>query len=196
MLACDAARDRIAPWIAGEIDQQARRDLEAHLGGCPGCSAEAARIRQALALLETDEAPDPGPLYWSSFGPRLRARIAASARRRLVLRLASAAAAAALAVAGLAVFQIRLPSAPPGLAGGGRVAAPPPPPRALPVAEAEARLGALLRQAVAEGQDFSDLDAILDEIAPLDPLDATDALGRISGEEGHALSEELLDEQV
>ena len=195
MLACDAARDRIAPWIAGEIDQEARRDLEAHLGGCPGCSAEAARIRQALALLETDEAPDPGPLYWSSFGPRLRARIAASARRRLVLRLASAAAAA-LAVAGLAVFQIRLPSAPPGLAGGGRVAAPPPPPRALPVAEAEARLGALLRQAVAEGQDFSDLDAILDEIAPLDPLDAADALGRFSAEEGRALSEELLDEQV
>lgn len=193
MLACDAARDRIAPWIAGEIDLQAGRDLEAHLGGCPGCSAEAGRIRQALAILETGEAPDPGPLYWSSFGPRLRARIAASARRRLVLRLASVAAAA-VAVAGLAVFQIRLPSAPPWLAGGGRAA--PPAPRALTVAEAEARLGALLRQAVAEGQDESDLDAILDEIAPLDLLDAADDLGRISAEEGRALFEELLDEQV
>ena len=193
MLACDAARDRIAPWIAGEIEPDDRRDLEAHLGGCPGCSAEAGRVRRALALLETDEAPDPGPLYWSSFGPRLRARIAASARRRRALRLA-AAAAAAVAVAGLAVFQLRPASAPPWPGGGGR-AATRPGPRALPVAEAEARLGALLRQAAAEGQDLSDLDAILDEIAPPDPLDAADALGRISPDEGPALSEELLDAQ-
>jgi hypothetical protein len=192
MLACDGARDRMAPWIAGEMEPAACRELEAHLRACPGCSAEAEHIRRALALLETVEAPDPGPLYWSSFGPRLRARLAASARRRRALRLAAVAAAAALAVAGLAMLQFRHGTAPPVVAAGGRPETRPAP-QALPVEEAEARLSAVLRQAVAEGQDLTDLDAILDEIAPLDPLDAADALGRISPEEGRSLSEDLLD---
>ena len=177
MPACEAAQERIARWVAGEIDAESRRELEAHLAGCPGCSTEAGRIQEALALLERDEAPDPGLLYWGSFGPRLRARIAASARRRRLLRLAAVAAAVAVAVAGLAVFQVRVPA----------------PPRALPVGEADARLAQLLRDAPARDAVLSDLDAMLDEIAPLDTPEAADALGRVPPDEGHLLVEELLD---
>lgn len=192
MPACDAAHERIARSVAGEIDAEARRELEAHLAACPGCSAEAGRIRDALALLERDEAPDPGPLYWGSFGPRLRARIAASARRRLLLRLAAVAAAVAVAFAGLSVFQVRFPSVPQGAPDTERGAARNPP-RALPVGEADARLAELLRDAPAPDAVLSDLDAMLDEIAPLDTPDAADALGRVPPEEGHLLVEDLLD---
>jgi predicted anti-sigma-YlaC factor YlaD len=192
MPACDAAQDRIAQWIAGELDPEPRRKLEAHLGVCTGCAAEARRLREALALLEQDEAPDPGPLYWSSFGSRLRARIAASARRRRLLRLAAVAAALAVAVAGLAIFQVRLPSVPHGRLGGEQAAVSVTP-RALPVAEADARLAELLNEAPARDQVLSELNAMLDEIAPLDTPDAADALGRVPPEEGPLLVEELLD---
>jgi hypothetical protein len=192
MPACEAVQERIARWVAGEIDAESRRELETHLAGCPGCSTEAGRIREALALLERDEAPDPGPLYWGSFGSRLRARIAASTRRRRVLRLAAVAAAVAVAVAGLAVFQVRFPSVPQGGSGEER-AAMPAPTRALPVGEADARLAELLRDTPARDAVLSDLDAMLDEIAPLDTPDAADALGRVPPDEGHLLVEELLD---
>ncbi|HEV8702162.1 MAG TPA: zf-HC2 domain-containing protein [Candidatus Polarisedimenticolia bacterium] len=192
MPACDAVHDRIAQWIAGELDPEPRRELEAHLGACTGCAAEAGRLREALALLEHDEGPDPGPLYWGSFGSRLRARIAASARRRSLLRLAAVAAALAVAVAGLAIFQVRLPSVPRELSGGEQAAVTVTP-RALPVAEADARLAELLNEAPARDQDLSDLNALLDEIAPLDTPDAADALGRVPPDEGPLLVEELLD---
>lgn len=190
---CDTVPDLIARRLAGEIDPESRRDLEAHLAGCPRCSAEAARIRDALALLERDEVPDPGRLYWESFGSRLRVRIAASARRRSLLRLAAVAAAVAIAVAGLAVFQVRVPTRLQRLPDGGGVAGPTGSPRALPVGEADARLDKLLRDAPAPDAVLSDLDAMLDEIAPLDTPDAAEALGRVPPDEGHTLVEELPD---
>lgn len=192
MPACDAVQDRIARWIAGELDPEPRRELEAHLGTCTVCAAEAGRLREALLLLERDEAPDPGPLYWSSFGSRLHARIAASARRRRLLRLAAVAAALAVAVAGLAVFQVRLPSVPQETSGGEQAAVRVTP-RALRVAEADAQLAELLQEAPARDQVLSELNAMLDEIAPLDTPDAADALGRVPPEEGPLLVEELLD---
>ena len=63
------------------------------------------------------------------------------------------------------------------------------------VAEAEAHLDALLRQAAAEGQAPRDLEVILDEVAPAHPLDGADALGQLSPDDGRSLSEDLLDTQ-
>ena len=101
-------------------------------------------------------------------------------------------------VATLALVHLRQEAAPrriaEGPAGEGQPAPPAPehltrshpatprtaPARAPSVAEAEARLDALLRQAAAEGQDPRDLETILDEVAPAHPLDGADALSHLS----------------
>jgi len=197
MLACAESRTRIAQWISGEMKPEDLGLFEAHLRACPACSAETESVRRTLAILETDDPPDPGVLYWSSFGGRLRTRIAASTKRRRALRLATLAAAAAL-VAALALVGLRreIPSrqvaeGPVSGAAGARA----PVGSDLSVTEAEARLDTLLRQAAAEGQDPRDLEAILDEVVPAHPLDGADALGPLSPEDGRSLSEDLLDTQ-
>lgn len=220
MTGCPEARDQLAQLISGEMEPEVRREIETHLRDCPGCAAEAEGIRRALSLLEAEDPPDPGVSYWSSFGGRLRTRIAATERRRRTLHLAALAAAAVL-VATLAVVQLRhgaptrqianvpavgrtapvtgegkrAPAELEDVTGSHPAASRPAPPRVPSVAEAEARLDALLRQAAAEGQDPRDLDVILDEVAPAHPLDGADALGRLSPEDGRSLSEDLLDTQ-
>jgi len=216
---CRRTRDLLAQLVAGEIEGQVGREIEAHLRACPACSAESAGLREALSLLKAEVPPDPGVPYWSTFGTRLRARIAASQRRRRTLRL-TAAAAAVLLVASLALVRLQRESPAPVIAKGptpsptsvtvecGATPAPPvvaheprpaatqsAPGRAPSVAEAEARLDALLRQAADEGQDPGEVEAILDELAPAHPLDGADALGRLSPEEDRSLSEDLLDPQ-
>jgi len=216
---CRRTRDRLAQLVSGEIEGEVGREIEAHLRACPACSAESESLREALSLLKAEVPPDPGVPYWSSFGTRLRARIAASRRRRRTLRL-TAAAAAILLIASLALVRLQRespapliaegPAPSPTPAGVDRHATPAPPvtthePRPAPtqsaparaptVAEAEARLDTLLRQAAVEGQDPDEVEAILDELAPAHPLDGADALGRLSPEEDRSLSEDLLDPQ-
>ena len=103
---CRKARDWAAQMFAGEMEPEARRELDSHVRACPVCAAEEENIRRALSLLKTEDPPDPGAPYWSSFGGRLRTRIAAYQRRRRTLRLAVLAAAAVL-VAALALLRPR-----------------------------------------------------------------------------------------
>ena len=217
---CRKARDWSAQMFAGEMEPEARRELDTHLRACPACAAEEENIRRELSLLKTEDPPDPGVPYWSSFSGRLRTRIAAYQRRRRTLRLAALAAAAVL-VAALALLRPRYEVPPRQIAEGPVVertapvagegqpalpapedvtarhpaAARPSPARVPSVAEAEAHLDALLRQAAAEGQAPRDLEVILDEVAPAHPLDGADALGQLSPDDGRSLSEDLLDTQ-
>ena len=217
---CRKARDWAAQVLSGEMEPEARRELDSHVRACPVCAAEEENIRRALSLLKTEDPPDPGAPYWSSFGGRLRTRIAASERRRRTLRLAALAAAAVL-VAALALLRPRHEVPPRQIAEGPAVeraapvtgegqssppapeevtashpAAPPPSTARVPsVAEAEAHLDALLRQAASEGQAPRDLEVILDEVAPAQPLDGADALGQLSPDDDRSLSEDLLDTQ-
>ena len=103
---CRKARDWAAQMFAGEMEPEARRELDTHLRACPACAAEEENIRRELSLLKTEDPPDPGVPYWSSFSGRLRTRIAAYQRRRRTLRLAVLAAAAVL-VAALALLRPR-----------------------------------------------------------------------------------------
>ena len=191
---CAEVRERIAPWLSGEIDQDDRRLFEEHLGACAACASDAERARRALDLLATDDVPDPGPVYWSSFGGRLRERIAAARRRRRWLGLTAAIAAATIVVAGLALLQTRRGPAPGRAAGGGADgAATTPSVRALTVEQAEAHLREALQRGVAEGQDPREIDTILDDIAPADALEGTGRFGDLSPEEDRRLSDGLLD---
>ncbi len=220
MIACGDARKGIAPWLYGEIGAGERRALEEHLRACAACASDADRTRRALDLLAADDVPDPGPLYWSSFGDRLRARIAASRRRARLLRLTAGVAAAAIFAATLVLIETHRGEPPVRVAGGRAGAALPAPapragpeatptgparpagsspaeirpaPRALSVEEAETRLREALERAAAEGQDPGEIETILDEIAPADSLEGAGMAGDLSPKEDRRLSDDLLD---
>ena len=181
MTGCAGTRERITTCLSGEIDPDARRVLEDHLSICAACAADAGRLRQALDLLADGDVPDPGPVYWSSFGRRLRARIDAARRRVRLLRWTATIAAAAVIVAGLSLQKPRH-----GIA---------PPPRVPTVEEAEARLRDALRRAAAEGDEPIPIETILDEIAPGDSLEGTGLTGEPTPEDERRLSDDLLDSQ-
>jgi anti-sigma factor RsiW len=178
---CAGTRERITAWLSGELGPDDRRVLEDHLSACASCAADAGRLRQALDLLTAGDVPDPGPVYWSSFGRRLRVRIDAARRRVRLLRWTATIAAAAVIVAGLSLQRPRH-----GIA---------PSPRAPTIEEAEARLRDALRRAAAEGDEPIPIETILDEIAPADSLEGTGLAGDPTPEDERRLSDDLLDSQ-
>lgn len=45
---CTQARQRLDPWLAGELPADESQALQAHLAQCPGCRQELAELRQFL----------------------------------------------------------------------------------------------------------------------------------------------------
>ncbi len=185
MMRCEEAAEAIATLTAGEIDPAVQAGLETHLRGCRACSREAAATRDLLALLGGLEVPDPGPVYWEAFGKRLRSRLVRAERRSRLRRWLQVAAAAVL-LAGL-VLAVRRPGAP--------VTPPAPAPETTPPAlqagAEEARLLRLLRSAASGESGAREVQAILDEMVPGDPLELDDALGSFSPKEREELSRDL-----
>jgi anti-sigma factor RsiW len=164
MKACERNLEDLALLLADEIDPERRAALESHLGSCAACARESAAFDRAFADLRASDAPDPGPVYWSSFQGRFRGRLAA---RRAVGRrhLLYAAAAVLVAATGLGILIGRRPGA--GDAGG---AAPAVATSAgVEGDRAEARLEAALHAVRARASGDAEFEAILDEIAPGDP---------------------------
>jgi Putative zinc-finger len=101
---CREWRERIGALVLGQLPEDERFAIEAHLDGCPACRAEAEALAPVAALLgrvDPDQlAPAPAP------PPRLGERIVrliaaerhAERRRRVRLRLGAAGAAAAAVV--------------------------------------------------------------------------------------------------
>ena len=54
-------RERIEPWLDGELDAEASLGLERHLSACGDCAAERASIEALYASLRMDRFADPGP---------------------------------------------------------------------------------------------------------------------------------------
>lgn len=111
-----ATRDRLPPqdphldvgaYVLGVLDEQDRAAFEAHLAGCPQCTAELAELDGLEPLLaefasyggEADPLPAPGPRLLDGLLGEARAL----RRRRRGRRLVLAAAAAVLVVGGPAV---------------------------------------------------------------------------------------------
>ena len=186
MMPCDEAMGLL---VSGEIEEEARAGLEEHLRSCAACGRDADRVREAFRALtsDADAPPDPGPVYWSAFGRRLRDRIALSKRRSRLQALLPLAAAAVLVV-GLAVVLHRqeVRERPSGRAG--RETAPA---RTIPAGPIEGEAEAVLRRAASEEEGRREIEAILDEVAPGDPLELEDALGSLSPEDSERLTKEL-----
>ncbi|MET9399052.1 zf-HC2 domain-containing protein [Kitasatospora sp. NPDC002965] len=59
----EALRSLLGAWALGAVPHREAAELEEHLRACPGCAAEAARLREAAGWLGVEEPLDqPGPL--------------------------------------------------------------------------------------------------------------------------------------
>lgn len=172
---CDEALEALALRAADEIDPKTGRALQNHLASCEACADESERLQAVLEVMTTEAAPDPGPVYWTSFQARLQERIARRSRS-LWARALVGLAAGALLVLGLGL-----------LSGRGRVAGPPARPmvaarEAATQDRAEARLDDALGRLADQAAGENEFESILDELVPVDPLAAQDA-GDHSGSE-------------
>jgi len=183
---CERHLEDLVLLAAGDLDAERRAVIERHLAACPDCARERAAIDRAFADLRAAEVPDPGPVYWSGFEARFRARLAtrrAAARRRAFY---AAAAAVLVAALGLGILLGRRPGGgaaaqdPGGAPAGGRMtaAAAGAPgsgtaPDAVEGERAEARLEAAFHAISANPSGDAEFEAILDEIAPGDPYALT-----------------------
>jgi len=187
MMRCDEYQDAMAADLVGEIDPGAKAGLAAHLDRCPACSLAFDRLRAALDDLGAEPVPEPDPLYWVSFGGRLRERIAAAgaASRRRAGLLIAAALVAACGLGLAATFRwpgrsAHMPGGPvpaPVAAGGAAAGAA----AGGNDAFAEARFDAALETMIGAGgvKAGGDLEVILDEVAPGDPFALAGGLDEI-----------------
>lgn len=56
---CDEMRDRLSPYLEGELGDSERKALEAHLGECADCAALLAVLRESVASLRAMPEADP-----------------------------------------------------------------------------------------------------------------------------------------
>ena len=63
--------------LYGELDAGRTHQFEAHLRGCPECSARYDEMRATAALMRERSRPDPGETYWNAYWERLEARMRA-----------------------------------------------------------------------------------------------------------------------
>jgi len=110
---CREWREPLAAHALGQLPDEERPALEAHLDGCPECRAELsslAGVARLLSLVDPDHfdsAPAPPPLLADRIVATIRSEHRAS-RRRHKLRggLALSGATAAVAAAALALFVL------------------------------------------------------------------------------------------
>ncbi len=104
---CEAVKEQLTAYAAGELPAEAHRAVKAHLAECPACRAEMARVDVSAGVLAGVQTP-PVPLGFAS-----RVLAAAEERQRTGLsfkqtprrwwRLNSAPMRAAAAVAAFAI---------------------------------------------------------------------------------------------
>ncbi len=70
---CEACRDRLPEYVAGELDAATRAAVEAALASCPSCRQELALLERMVAEARAIPAP--------TFDPARRANVLAEARR-------------------------------------------------------------------------------------------------------------------
>jgi hypothetical protein len=111
---CRGWRESLGAYALGQLPDEERSGLEAHLEGCPECRAEADSLRGVARLLPHAD-PDrfgPAPTPPPALGKRIAATIGAEKRTqrrrrrfRLSLGLSGATALAAAAVLGIFVLS-------------------------------------------------------------------------------------------
>ena len=107
---CREWRERIGALVLDQLPEEERFAIEAHLGGCPACRAEAEALAPVASLLaradpdRLETAPAPPPRLGERIVRRIAVERRAERRRRTRLRLGLTAAAAAAAAAAVAML--------------------------------------------------------------------------------------------
>lgn len=109
---CRDWRESLAAYALGQLPEEERAALEAHLEGCPGCHAEMAELTEVARLLPLadpahfDAAPVPSPSLADRIAATIRAERRAQRRRRRWGGLALSGATAVAVAATLAIFVL------------------------------------------------------------------------------------------
>jgi hypothetical protein len=74
---CEQLKDLVAGYLAGELSAEARKDFEAHMGGCQGCRTEVTELEATWSALGFVPDADPGP----EMRPRFYAMLEEEKRR-------------------------------------------------------------------------------------------------------------------
>jgi anti-sigma factor RsiW len=109
---CREWRESLGALALGQLPEEERAALEAHLEGCPECRAELSSLAGVARLLPMadpehfDSAPTPPPSLADQVVATIRAERRKGRRRQLRLGLAFSGATAAVAAAALAIFVL------------------------------------------------------------------------------------------
>lgn len=109
---CREWRESLGAHALGQLAEQERAALEAHLEGCRACRAELESLAGVARLLPLanpehfDTAPAPPPALADRVAATIRAERRTVRRRKLRLGLAFSGAAAAVAAAALVIFVL------------------------------------------------------------------------------------------
>ncbi len=98
------------------LDARADAAREAHLASCPSCAARLESLRATVALVASDESPEPSPLFWERLSSRVQATVRAEAeagRQWRTWRWAFAAAPALVVLFALALVWQPAPTSAP-----------------------------------------------------------------------------------
>ena len=69
---CDWVRENIVLYVYNELADDARYELEQHLGRCPECATELKATRKFHALLSTSAVDEPTPNLLTASRMRLQ----------------------------------------------------------------------------------------------------------------------------
>jgi len=109
---CREWRESLGAHALGQLPEEERAALEAHLEGCPECRAELSSLAGVARLLPMadpehfDTAPTPPPSLADQVVATIRAERRKGRRRRLRLGLAFSGVTAVVAAAALAIFVL------------------------------------------------------------------------------------------
>ncbi len=111
-MTCDEIRPELIPSHFGEVSEETRRRLEAHLPGCPACVTELLSLKRGIET--ADQAERPSDLARARLRAAVASAIGAAPRRRWERPFAFAFAASAVLAAMLAMRTLTAgPGAPP-----------------------------------------------------------------------------------
>jgi len=71
---CTEIKKNLSAYLDHELDLKSAKEIEAHLGSCPGCLQESQQMSRAWELLESARDIEPSPDYVSRFWTKAAAQ--------------------------------------------------------------------------------------------------------------------------
>jgi len=103
-MTCDELRSELIPYHFGEVPDETRRSLEAHLPGCAACVTELLSLKRAFETAEDE--PRPSDLARARLRAAVAAEIGAAPRRWWERPVAFTFAASAVLAAFMAMRTV------------------------------------------------------------------------------------------